>query len=266
MPQFSPADLVPLLTPWTGHLATFALILARVSGLLAVGPLLGRAILPWQARVGLAMVLSLSLAPLIGVAPLTNIDWASLVPAVIAELGVGFLLGCGSLTILWAVSLGGRLLDQQHALPADEDDDPLGGSPLARWLTLWGAAGFLLCSPINGHLQAVKVLAASFQTWLPGSAAEFLTLEIVAQLLQQSCQLTLLLIAPALATLTLINFGLGLLGTSGLSGASSAIGGATRPIIAVLVLLASLSGIQQAISDSVRDGIAVLADNSIPSH
>lgn len=266
MPQFTPADLVPLLTPWMGHLVTFILILARVSGLLAVGPLLGRAILPWQARVGLAVVLSLSLAPLIGVTKLVNSDWESLVPAVIAELGVGFLLGCGSLMILWAISLGGRLLDQQHALPADEDDDPLGGSPLARWLTLWGAACFLLCSPINGHLQIVKVLAASFQTWRLGSAAEFFTSDTVIQLLQESSQLALLLIAPALATLTLINFGLGLLGVPGLSGASSAIGGVTRPIMAALVLLASLSGLQQTISDFVRDGIAVFADDTISSH
>ena len=151
-------------------------------------------------------------------------------------------------------------------MPADEDDDPLGGSPLTRWLTLWGAACFLLCSPINGHLQAVKILAGSFQTWPLDSSAEFLTSDVVAQLLQQSCQLSLVLIAPALATLTLTNLGFGLLGAAGLPGASTTIGNTTRSVIAVVVLVASLSGIQQTISDGVRDGIAVLAARSTSSH
>ena len=262
MPQFTPADLAAWLSPWTGQLAAFALILARVSGLLAVGPLLGRAILPWQARVGLALVLTLLLTPLVGTTPLTSFELTSLVPAATMEFGLGFLLGCGSLLILWAIPLAGRLLDQQHALPAEEDDDLLGGSPIARWLTLWGAACFLLCSPINGHLQAVKVLADSFQAWPLGSAPGFGESNVAAQLLQQSCQFALLLIAPALATLTLANWSLGLLGASGLPGASTLIGNTTRPVVAALVLAASLSGIQQNITDCVRDGIRLVSDNS----
>jgi len=262
MPQFSPADLALWQSPWTGHLVTFTLVLARVSGLLAVGPLLGRAILPWQARVGLALVLSMLLTPLVAAATLTRFDLTSFPPTAATELGLGFLLGCGSLLILWAIPLAGRLLDQQHALPSDDDDEPLGGSPIARWLTLWGAACFLLCSPINGHLRAVKLLADSFQSWPLGSSGGVWESNLIAQLVQHSCQLSLLLIAPALATLTLVNLGFGLLGAAGLPGASTSIGNSTRPLIATLVLVASLSGIQQTIFDSVRDGIAVLADNS----
>lgn len=262
MPQFTPTDLAVWLIPWTGQLVTFALVLARVSGLLAVGPLLGRVILPWQARIGLALVFSLLLTPLVGTTTLTSLNPTSFIPAATTELGLGFLLGCGSLLILWAIPLAGRLLDQQHALSGDDDDDPLGGSPIARWLTLWGAACFLLCSPINGHIQAVKILADSFRSWPLGASSGVWESDIVAQLVQQSCQLSLLLIAPALATLALVNLGFGLLGVAGLPGASTSIGNTTRPIVAALVLAASLSGIQQTISDTVRDGITVLANSS----
>ena len=266
MPPFNPADLGVWLSPWMAQLATFLLVASRVSGMLAVGPLLGRAILPWQARIGLAIVLSMLLTPLVGsVAPIT-VDVTSLVPAAATEFGLGFLLGCGSLLILWAIPLAGRLLDQQHAMPTEDEDDLLGGSPISRWLTLWGAACFLLCSPINGHLQAVKILADSFRAWPVNSSTAILTSDIVAQLLQQSSQLALVLIAPALATLALTNLGLGLLGAAGLPGASTTIGNTTRPLIAAVVLMASLTGIQQTISDTVRDGIAVLSDTSILSH
>lgn len=262
MSQFTPADLIVWLSPWTGQVATFSLVLARVSGLLAVGPLLGRAILPWQARVGLALVLSLLMTPLVSPTNSTSFDPTNFIPSAATELGLGFLLGSGSLLILWAIPLAGRLLDQQHALPADDEDDLLGGSPIARWLTLWGAACFLLCSPINGHLQAVRILADSFRTWPLGSLTAVWESDVVAQFVQHSSQLALLLIAPALATLTLINLGFGLLSAAGLPGASTTIGNSTRPVIAALVLAASLSGMQQTISECVRDGITVVAGNS----
>lgn len=266
MPQISNADISTLLSPWTGQLTSFALVLARVSGLLSVGPLLGRAILPWQARFGLAIVLSLLIAPLVGSLETTAFDVATIVAAFAAELVLGFLLGCGSLLILGAIPLAGRLLEQQHMLAGEEDDAPLHGSPITCWLTLWGTACFLLSSPINGHLQAVRILAESFRSCPLGSTTELLNTDVLAQLLQQSSQLSLLLVAPAMATLTLTNLSLGLLGAAGLPGVSNSVGNAMRPIVAAIVLAASLSGVQQTIADVVHDGIAITTGISPSSH
>lgn len=261
MPQFTVTDVSLLLSPWTAQLVTFALVLSRVGGLLSVGPLLGRAILPWSIRVGMAVVLSLVLAPLVGTPPFTTFDPTRFVPAVAIEFSLGFLLGCGSLLILWMLPLAGRLLDQQHALPADEDDEPLaGGSPITRWLTLWGTAAFLLCSPVNGHLQTVRALADSFRASPIGSTTGLLDATVAAQLLQQSSQLALLLIAPALATLALINLALGLLGAAGLPGVSITLGNTTRSLAAVVVLTLNLTGLQQTVADYVRNGIAAATD------
>ncbi|MFM9965476.1 MAG: flagellar biosynthetic protein FliR [Planctomycetaceae bacterium] len=266
MPQLTVADVSLLLSPWTAQLVTFALVLSRVGGLLSVGPLLGRAILPWPIRVGLAVVLSLLLVPLVGSSKCTTFEKTTFVPAVATEFSKGFLLGCGSLLILWVLPLAGRLLDQQHALPSDDDDDdPLAGSPITRWLTLWGTTAFLLCSPINGHLQAVRVLADSFHASPIGSTTGLLDANVAAQLLQQSSQLALLLIAPALATLALINLALGLLGAAGLQGVPITLGNTARSLAAVVVLTLNLSGIQQTVADYVRDGITIATDVA-PSH
>lgn len=265
MPQFTAADIAVLVSPWTEQLLTFTLVLSRIGGLLSVGPLLGRAILPWPIRIGLAVVLSLVLAPLVSSPNFTTFDATTFVPSVVTELSVGFLLGCGSLLILWALPLAGRLLDQQHNLLADDDDDPLGGSPITRWLTLFGTAAFLLCSPVNGHLQAVRVLADSFHSTPIGSSAGLFDVNIAAQLLQQSTQFALLFIAPALATMALLNLALGLLGAAGLPGVSTTLGNTARSVAAVVVLTLNLSGIQQTVADYVRDGIAV-ATNVTSSH
>lgn len=262
MPQFTATDIAMLVSPWTGQLVTFALVLSRIGGLLSVGPLLGRAILPWPIRIGLAIVLSLLLAPLVSSPKFTTFEATTFVPAVATEFSVGFLLGCGSLLILWVLPLAGRLLEQQHALPSEDDDDSLAGSPISRWITLWGTAAFLLCSPINGHLQAVRVLADSFQASPIGSTVGLLDTNVAAQFLQQSIQLTLLLIAPALATMALLNLALGLLSAAGLPGVSATLGNTARSVAAVIVLTLNLSGIQQTVSDYVRDGFAVATDVS----
>jgi hypothetical protein len=64
--------------------------------------------------------------------------------------------------------------------------------------------------------------------------------------------------------LTLVNFSLGLLGAAGLPGASVNIGNSTRSLVAAVVLAASLSGIQQSISDCVRDSITLLDQSPNP--
>ena len=264
MPQFTVADIAVLLAPWTGQLVTFTLVLSRIGGLLSVGPLLGRAILPWPIRVGLAVVLSLVLAPLVVSTTITSFEAATFVPAVATEFSLGFLMGCGSLLILWVLPLAGRLLDQQHSLPADDEDDPFAGSPITRWLTLWGTAAFLLCSPVNGHLQVVRVLADSFHSSPIGSTTGVLDATTVALLLQQSTQLALLLVAPALAAMVLLNLALGLLSAAGLPGVSTTLGNTARSVAAVIVLTLNLSGIQQSMSDDIRDGIAVATDTASP--
>lgn len=264
MPQFTVADIAVLLSPWTGQLVTFALVLSRIGGLLSVGPLLGRAILPWPIRVGLAVVLSLVLAPLVDSTTITSFETATFVPAAATEFSLGFLMGCGSLLILWVLPLAGRLLDQQHALQADDEDDLFAGSPITRWLSLCGTAAFLLCSPVNGHFQVVRVLADSFHSSPIGTTPGLLDGNAAALLLQQSSQLALLLVAPALSAMVLLNLALGLLSAAGLPGVSTTLGNTTRSVAAVIVLTLNLSGIQQSVSDYVRDGIAVATDSASP--
>lgn len=257
MPQATVAELGLVLSAWIGQLSVFGLVLMRVCGLLAVGPLLGHSLLPWPARAGLAVVLSVLITPLVSVADGSTAELVAFAPAVVTEFGVGFVLGCGSLLILGAIPLAGRLLDQQHALPSDDEDDAPLGSSLARWSVLVATGCFLVCSPINGAVQAVLLLADSFRSLPLGSATTLLSADVAAKLLQQSSQLALLLLAPALATLVLMNLAFGLLGAAGFPGVAHTLGPSTRPVIAAIVLMASLSGLQQHVSVFVRQSLTV---------
>ena len=253
MPNISVIDVSLWLTPWSAHLAAFGLILCRVAGLLAVGPLLGRAILPWQARVGLGLALAMLISPLINPSVLPVFDIMSGTHAAVFEMGLGFLLGCSSLLVLWAVPLAGHLLDQQTGHSASGDALELEGSPQTRWLALWATACFLLCSPVNGHLQLVASLCDSLRSWplghLNGGLFEPST---AALLLQHAAQLSLTVAAPALAILFLVNLTLGLLGAAGASGSAVVLGNTLRPAVSLIVVAASLSGINQSVSEALR--------------
>ncbi len=270
MPAISVAEIGLWFSPWSTQLVTAALVLLRVSGLLAVGPILGRAILPWQTRAALAVTMTLVLTPLSGSgvidfkSPLLNSNavlWVAtvFVPAALTEFALGFLLGCAALGILWAVPLAGHLLDQQTGTVAEEAEPFLGESPQTRWLELWAATCFLLCSPVNGHVQLVKFLADSFYTWPLGGAHDLIAANVVAALLHNACRLSLLVLAPALATLLLMNLALGLLASASSSGISLSIGNTVRPLVALVVVAASLSGVSQIIADVVPRGLSMLA-------
>ena len=253
MPHLSLTDLSLWLAPWSAQLVVFALTLCRIAGLLSVGPLLGRAILPWHVRVGLAIAAAMLLAPLIDGSNIPTLDVVSGIRVVISEFGIGFLWGCGALLVLWAVPLAGHLLDQQTGQVAVDDESDSVGSPQARWLTLWGTACFLLCSPINGHLQLVAALCDSFRSWPLADVNRTLFVpETAALLLQHASQLALTVIAPALATMFLVNLVLGFIGSAGLSGPATVIGNSLRPVVCLIVLTASLTGINQSIADALQ--------------
>jgi flagellar biosynthetic protein FliR len=250
MPNSELLEMGVWLEPWLGHVAGFALILARVSGMLSVGPLIGRTVLPWQARFGMAVVLSMLLAPLVVTSPAGRLNPSAFPLSVATEFLVGLLIGGGSMLVLWAVPLAGRLLDAQSSLPDDDDEeDWLSGSPITRWLTLAAVACFLTSSPLQGHVRGVMILAESFQACPLGAGSEFVSAQTATQLLHVAVQFALLLAAPALSLLVLMNLVLGLLSASGLSQSALQIGNGVRPAIAIIVLMLCLSGFQQALCD-----------------
>lgn len=253
MSQTNITELSVWLTPWSSQLCAFALIFCRVAGLLAVGPLLGRAILPWTARVGLAFAVTMMLVPMVAPTSLHELGLHAVGRVAISEVCTGFLLGCGSLIVLWAIPLAGHLLDQQIGQVAVDDESDDASSPQVRWLTMWGTACFLLCSPINGHLLLVSALCDSFQSLPIGEVQNGLFSPSTASLLlQHACQLSLTVIAPALATMFLINVAIGLLGSAGMTGQSTVLGNSVRPFASIVVLLMSLTGINQSLAEAMR--------------
>jgi flagellar biosynthetic protein FliR len=136
--------------------------LARISGLMLVAPVLGANMIPARIRIGIAVLLTATLAPLapLDIRPLSAQGVAVLAQQVIVGAALGFILKL----VFEAVAYGGQFLSQAMSLGFAETVNPgVGGTTpvLSQFYTMLITLLFLA---MNGHLQLISLLADSFRT------------------------------------------------------------------------------------------------------
>jgi flagellar biosynthetic protein FliR len=225
-----PIDLGQL-EAWVGA-ACWAL--ARVSGLLLVVPVLGSTMIPANVRIGLALLLTMTLAPLapLDIRPLSAQGVATLAQQILVGASLGFILKL----VFEAVSFGGQLVAQAMSLGFAETVNPgVGGSTpvISQFYTVLVTLLFLV---MNGHLQLVSLLADSFRT-LPvgeqgiGANGIWGVLGFAGHLFSGAVRVAL----PALTATLVVNLGFGAISRSAPSMNLFAVG---FPITICLGLLA----------------------------
>jgi flagellar biosynthetic protein FliR len=225
-----PVDLGQL-EAWVGS-ACWAL--ARISGLLLVAPVLGASMIPARVRIGLALLLTMALAPLapLDIRPLSAQGVATLAQQVLVGAALGFILKL----VFEAVSFGGQIVSQAMSLGFAETVNPgVGGTTpvLSQFYTMLVTLLFLV---MNGHLQLVSLLADSFRS-LPvggqgiGADGVWGVLGFAGHLFAGAVRVAL----PALTATLVVNLGFGAISRSAPSMNLFAVG---FPITICLGLLA----------------------------
>ncbi|SFU71465.1 flagellar biosynthetic protein FliR [Nitrosomonas eutropha] len=186
--------------------------LARILALMTATPLLGSSSIPTQVKLGLAVLLTILIAPLLP--PLPQIDPGSGVGLIVLlqQIIIGLAMGFSIRIVFTAVEMAGEITGLQMGLGFATFFDPQQSGQVQLVGRFYGLLATLLFLAIDGHLQVIAVLAQSFTT-LPISAdgmnvVSFTTLvnwgaEIFA--------LGLHLALPVLAALLITNLALGIL-------------------------------------------------------
>lgn len=207
----------PLLQAGTQSASTLVLVVARLAGLFAWGPLLGHGSVPLKYRawlvLALALVVTPALQPVSPDVPLDVARGAELAWAGLGELAVGLGLGLGLQITLAALPMAGRLIDPQIGTALAEVFQPELGAEVAPSGQLLHQLGLAVFVMIGGHLLLVASLLDSFHALPPGAAG--LTqpaVDVLNQVLQQSMSLALRVAAPVLATMALLGMAMGALG------------------------------------------------------
>jgi flagellar biosynthetic protein FliR len=193
-------------------LAAFLWPLTRILALIATAPILGNPGVPKRVKLGLALMITLAVAPNLGEMP--PVDPNSLAGLLILgqQIVIGVAMGLTIRIIFVAIEMAGELVGLQMGLGFATFFNPQtkGFTPVVgQFLGILAALTFLA---LDGHLQIIAVLAESFST-LPVSA-EPLAANGFKVFVDQGSKIFaagLLLSLPPMAALLMTNLTLGIL-------------------------------------------------------
>jgi flagellar biosynthetic protein FliR len=149
---------------------SFLLVLARCAGLVMGAPLFGHLLVPVRARVGLALVLAIALAPVAVTDVATPPSVWSMAGLMITETLVGLVLGFLAQLIFAGVQLGGQISGIQIGFGLANLIDPQSNAQstvVAEWQQLMALLVFLA---LDVHHLLLQALIESFRVVPIGAA------------------------------------------------------------------------------------------------
>ncbi len=190
------------------------LVLARVSGVVAIAPVLSSGTLPTTLRALLSLVLAFALlaiaSPPAGGVPQALGPYAGLV---VHELAVGLVLGLVARVIWSAAEMAGGLLDLQSGFALATLLNPASGEATTLLSTYFNLLLTVIYLVSGGFALFLWVIGRSYQV-LPVGAAAFFgpALSLTSAALDQAMLIAVTLALPAIALGLLTNVVLGLFG------------------------------------------------------
>ena len=185
----------------------------RILAMLSVAPAFGMGSVPVMLRVGLAVLVSVALAPALPAMPPVQFGTATAWMLVLQQMLVGGAIGFAMTLILSAVQLAGGVVGLQMGMGFATLFDPVQGVQVTSLASFLNMLTLLLFLALNGHLVLLAVLARSF-TLLPVAPNLGLTAQSWHTLALSGgaiFSLGLALAAPVLGVLLIANLGLGVL-------------------------------------------------------
>ena len=189
----------------------WVLVLTRMTGLLAVFPILGSEQMPLALRAALGALLTTVILPVLPIPASIPSGLPELAGLMASELAVGLLIGTVVAWILEAVAFAGTLMDTQMGFSFVQFLDPATSQTTSISGSLMGQMAALLVFITGLHHQMILTLVDSYRVAPMGQGLPLKVLALVTligQLLAKGFQLAF----PVLAVLFLLDLILGICG------------------------------------------------------
>jgi flagellar biosynthetic protein FliR len=146
------------------------LIFARIGAALMVVPGFGEVYVLPRLRLLLALVLSALLAPVLAPPlPAAGLATGALLGLVIAEIGIGLLIGAATRMAMVALHLGGSIVASQSGLASAVFFDPHDGSQGSIGSNFLAVVALTLLFAADAHHALLRALADSYRLFVPGA-------------------------------------------------------------------------------------------------
>lgn len=240
--------------------------LSRVLGLIATAPLFGNVSVPIQAKIGLAVMLTLILSPLVpslpAIDPLSLKGLLILAQQLIVGLGMGFAMRIA----FAAVEMAGEIISMTMGLSFATFFDPQSqgqSTAISQFLALLITMAFL---SINGHLLMLSVLVDSFlalpiTATPPGGNILHQLVEWGGKIFSAGVQLSL----PVIAALLITNIALGILTRASPQLNLFGIGFPITLSVGFIVIALVLPYLSMPVERLFHDGFETMKKISLPS-
>lgn len=197
------------LSAWLG---AFIWPFFRILALVSSAPILGNPSIPIRVKIGLAVILTLVLAPILGGMPAIEPGSAIGLLILAQQIVIGVAIGLTMRIIFTAVEMAGNITSMQMGLGFATFFDPQNAAQTPVVGTFLGLIATLLFLALNGHLYMIEVLAQSFQS-LPVASSPFSAAgwRALAGWGGEIFLAGLLLSMPILAALLITNLALGVM-------------------------------------------------------
>lgn len=191
--------------------ALWVLVMTRMTGLLAVFPILGAEQMPLQMRAALGALLTTVILPVIPIPATVPAGLPELVGLMASELAIGILLGTVVAWILEAVAFAGTLMDTQMGFSFVQFVDPSTSQSSSISGALMMQLATLMVFVTGLHHQMILALVDSYRVAPMGHGIPIQIMglvTLVGQLLGKGFQLAF----PVLAVLFFLDLVLGISG------------------------------------------------------
>lgn len=193
-------------------IALFIWPFLRVLGLMLSEPLFGHRALPRRVKMGLALILTLTIAPLLDPPPLVSMTSPQAIIMAVQQLIIGYALGFSMRIVLSAIEMAGHVSGMTMGLGFAVFFDPQNSAQSPVLAQFIGVFAILVFLAIDGHMIVISALVQSFYivpiSTEPLHAAGFMAF---AESGGKIFLVGLMLSLPMLSALLIVNIAMGIL-------------------------------------------------------
>jgi len=184
----------------------------RIAALVSIIPILSAQIVPKRVKVGIALMLTVVIAPTLGPMPSIELFSAQGFLMCVYQMLIGLAMGFTIRIVFSAFETGGHVIGQTMGLGYAQMLDPSNGVTVPVISQLYTIIGTLVFLALNGHLVVIDVLAESFET-MPVALNTISTngLWSIMDLSGWIFKGAVLISLPAVAALLLVNIAFGVM-------------------------------------------------------
>ncbi|MEL7614437.1 flagellar biosynthetic protein FliR [Vreelandella titanicae] len=239
-----------------GWLVAFLWPFARITAFMAASPLWGHSSVPNQAKVGLAALIAIVIAPILPAMPdIAIMSWAG-IGVMIEQILIGLAMGLVMHIMFAVVQAAGDFIGLQMGLAFASFFDASSGTNIMVLSRILYMITLLMFLAMNGHLMVLETLIMSFQTLPIGIGTfnpdAFILLSRYAGTIFAS---GMLLALPLVGSLLTINLALGILNRSAPQLTVFNIGFPTSLIVGLILMMVLMTDINRFLQRLFTQGL-----------